>query len=259
MGDVSYRPLIEDMTWSYSRLSSFEQCPYKWFMSYIRDEEEAPAFYASYGSFVHRLIRRFYDGELTAKELPDAFLLGFSTEVLGKRPAQSTVVKYIRAGLDYFENFTPFPYETVAVEKELHFDLNGVPFVGFVDYLGKKDGKYVVLDHKSRELKPRSGRKKPTLKDQELDGMLRQLYIYSHGIEQVYGELPGFLCFNCFRNGELIEEPFREDAYLATLDWASEKIEEISDETDFRPWVDYFACKNLCGFFRECCYAQGGM
>ena len=35
MGDICYAPLIDDMTWSYSRVKSFEDCPYKWFLKYI--------------------------------------------------------------------------------------------------------------------------------------------------------------------------------------------------------------------------------
>lgn len=35
MGEISYRPLIEAMTWSYSRLEIFDDCPYRWFLTYI--------------------------------------------------------------------------------------------------------------------------------------------------------------------------------------------------------------------------------
>ena len=226
-------------------------------MHYIQNEEEAPMFYASYGSFIHSLLQRYYNGELTKEELPTEFLLGFSANVRGERPAPSTVAKYIQSGREYFENFEDLPYKKLAVEQELHFSLNGAPFLAFVDYIGEREGKLAIVDHKSRELKPRSGRKKPTLKDYELDDMLRQLYLYAHGIRVKYGEFPTFLCFNCFRNGKLIEEPFSETAYREALDWAEAKIEEIADEEDFRPYVDFFQCKYLCGHHNECCYWQG--
>ena len=141
MGDVSYRPLIEDMTWSYSRLSSFESCPYKWFQSYILDEEESPMFYASYGSFIHSLLEKYYSGKMTANELPTAFLLGFSAEVRGERPPQETVRKYIALGTEYFRDFRPLPFTIRSVEEELHFELCGSPFVAFLDVVGEKDGR----------------------------------------------------------------------------------------------------------------------
>lgn len=258
MGDISYRPLIEEMTWSYSRIKSFEDCPYAWFMKYILEEPESPMFYASYGSFIHRLIERYYGGELAAEELPTAFLLGFSSEVQGKRPPEQTVRKYIALGKEYFQNFKPLPFETKAVEAEFHFDLDGLNFVAFVDLIGERDSKLAILDHKSRDLKPRSGRKKPTLKDQELDDMLRQLYLYAYGVQQKYGELPSLLCFNCFKNGQLIEEPFSKKAYEEALDWAKRSVEEIAKEEDFHPYMDFFHCNYLCGLHDGCCFWNGG-
>ncbi len=257
MGEVSYRPLIESMTWSHSRLKCFDECPYRFFTRYIRGEEESPLFYASYGSFVHRLIERYYNGELTASELPLAFLRGFSAEVEGERPAAKTVLKYIADGKAYFDGFRPLPFEPVAVEHELHFDVDGIPFTGFVDFLGKRDGALAIVDHKSHEMKPRSKRAKPTAKDRELDEMLEQLYLYAHGVSQVFGEHPKWLCFNSFRNGQFIEEPFDGRVCERVLDDAKRRIEDIADEEEFRPDVDWFRCKNLCGFHEDCCYFQG--
>lgn len=213
-------------------------------------------FYASYGSFVHSLIERYYSEELTASQLPSAFLLGFQSNVLGERPAQTTVTKFIQAGLQYFQAFQPFPFEKVAVEEKLTYDLDGLPFTAVVDYVGLRDGKLAVIDNKSRELKPRSKRKKPTAKDIELEEMLRQLYLYAKGIQQKYGELPSSLCFNCYRNGQFIEEPFDQKAYIKTIDWAKRTAEELSNTEDFRPDMDYFKCRYLCGFHDQCIYYQ---
>lgn len=259
MGDIIYRPLIEDMTWSYSRLKSFESCPYQWFCKYICGDEEEPMFYASYGSFMHRLIEDYFRGVVQKDELPFAFLSGFSSNVLGDRPSAEIVQKYIRLGKQYFEGFNGFPFETVSVEDEFHFDVDGLKFVAFVDYIGRRDGKLAIVDHKSRDLKPRSSRTgKPTVKDRELDEMLMQLYLYAHGVYQRFGELPKTLCFNCLKSGQLIEEPFDRRVYVQTLDWAKQRAEEIADEEDFKPNMDYFRCKYLCGLHNSCCYYQGG-
>ena len=37
--------IINNMTWSYSRVSAYEQCPYGWFLNYILEEAEEPMFY----------------------------------------------------------------------------------------------------------------------------------------------------------------------------------------------------------------------
>lgn len=60
MGEISYRPLIEAMTWSYSRLEIFDDCPYRWFLTYIHTPKlkKEDKFYAAYGLFMHDLDKR---------------------------------------------------------------------------------------------------------------------------------------------------------------------------------------------------------
>ena len=254
MSEVSYRPLIEDMVFSYSRLECFEACPYRWFLKYITGCEEEPRFYSSYGSLMHSLLQRYYIGFLKARDLPEAFLEEFSDQVRGERPSDSIVQKYISSGLSYLRGFQPLPFNPIAVEAKLDFEVCGVPFTGIIDFLGEKDGNVYIVDHKSRDLKPRSKRKKPTQNDMELDEMLRQLYIYAEGVRRVFGKYPAALCFNCFRNGTLIEEPFDVEACQKALSWASNLIETIKDEEDFAPYIDFFPCRWLCGVSSQCVY-----
>ena len=60
MGDICYAPLIDDMTWSYSRVKSFEDCPYKWFLKYIVGLHGKRMFFADYGTFMHKLMESFH-------------------------------------------------------------------------------------------------------------------------------------------------------------------------------------------------------
>ena len=258
MGEVSYRPLIDEMVWSYSRLESFDDCPYRWFLKYIKHCKETDQFYATYGSFMHKLIEQYYRGELTKDEMLTRFLIDFKKEVRGLRPKQGTVEKYIECGRDYLASFQPFRFNMLDVEKRVEFDVDGLPFVGFIDYLGEENGEYVIVDNKSRDLKPRSKRAKPTVKDQELDTMLRQLYIYSAAVKQEFGKFPKLLCFNCFRTGVFIEEPFNEDAYNEAIAWAKKQVEYIKDEEDFTPYLDYFSCRFICGVNNDCDYYEIG-
>ncbi len=206
---------------------------------------------------MHKLIELYYRGELTKEEMSSKFLLDFQTEVKGERPQASTVEKYIRSGLEYLNSFKPFPYKMVDVEKKIKFEISGVPFVGVIDYLGEKDGELYIVDNKSRDLKPRSRRAVPTGKDKELDSMLKQLYVYSEAIKSEFGIYPKALCFNCFKSGAFIEEPFDPDAHKSALEWVEKSIEDIKDTEIFYPRIDFFTCNNLCGLKDECCYYQG--
>lgn len=256
MTTTDYRPQIENMVWSYSRITSFDQCRYCWFLRYIQHLEPKPKFYSDYGSFVHKLLEQYYNGEATKEELPMKFLFGFQNEVGGDRPPISTVEKYIQLGLEYFKTFEPVPYKVIGVEKQVSFEVAGYKFTGYIDLLCEDDGEFIIIDNKSRDLKPRTKRKYPTENDKLLDKMLRQLYLYSKGVKEEYGKFPKKLCFNCFKAGTFIEEDFNEDAYNAALKWAQESIEDIIESDNFRPNIDFFFCNNLCGFGDECCYCD---
>ena len=260
MGEVSYKPLIDDMVWSFSRIEAYESCPHRWYLRYIRKCPERDKFYASYGSFMHKLIEKYYNGELTKDEMLMVFLRDFKKEVRGFRPKESTLTKFINGAVEYLKNFKPFPYKLVEVEKKVEFEIEGNKFVGYIDFLGmdESDGEFVIIDNKSRDLKPRSTRAKPTVKDKELDEILRQLYIYCIAVEQEYGKLPKALCINCFRTGTFIQEPFKMEAYEEAKKWALEKIAEIGDDTDFDPNPNVFSCFWICGVSDNCEFDNSG-
>lgn len=252
MGEVIYKPLIEDMTWSFSRVEAYDDCPYRWYLRYICRCEEKDQFYSSYGSFMHKLLEEFYKGSIPKEELPLLFLKNFRNEVRGIRPKSQIVESYIQSGKQFLETFTPFPYNPLAIEERVNFEIDGIPFTGFIDYLGEYNGDYIIIDHKSRSLKPRSGKKTPTAKDKELDEMLKQLYLYAGAVKQIYGKFPKYLCFNCFRNGMFICEPFNEETYHETVNWVKERIAEIENSEEFTPHEDFFSCFYLCGVNEFC-------
>lgn len=227
-------------------------------MKYILEEEEAPMFYSSYGKFVHKLIEEYNVGLIEKEVMPSKFLIRFSKEVVGERPSDTTVAKYLQKGFEYFSEFNPMPFNVIGTEEEVRFKIGEYNFVGFIDCIGEIDGELVVLDHKSRDLKPRSKRKKPTLGDIELDEMLVQLYLYAEAVYQIYGKYPVLLQFNCFKEMALISEKFNREKCEEAKQWAIETIKDIREVDEFLPSVEYFKCKNICGLHKECCYWEEG-
>lgn len=213
-------------------------------------------FYASYGSLMHELLEQFYNGKIDKESMLIKFLFYFQKRVLGERPSEKIVTSYIQKGINYLESFQPLPFNVVGVEHMTEFKLAGYRFVGIIDIVGEEDGEYIVVDNKSRDLKPRSNRKKPTLKDQELEEMLKQLYIYSIPIAETFGKYPKELCFNCFKSNTFIREPFDVRAFDKAIKWAKDTIEEIKNTDFFSPNIDWFSCKYICGLHDECCYFE---
>ena len=248
---------MEDWTWSHSRIDSYNNCPYNFFCHYILGEKEEPMFYSTFGSFVHEIFRKYFTGEIHDDEVLSEFITNFSDNVIGYRPQESTVEKYINSVVDYFSNFHGFGLNTIAVEKYVSFKLGDVKMQGYIDLVAAdEEGKIYVIDHKSRELKQRSNRKKPTLSDLELDEMLKQLYIYSGAIKSEYGSFPDYLCFNCYRNGQFIKEEFNEELFNEVCERVEKEVNLIMDEDKFCPREEYYKCRFICGFGNECVYHQ---
>jgi len=252
MGDINYRPLIDDMTFSYSRLKSYAQCPYGWKLNYIDRFSKEEKFYASYGSLMHSVIEKYLTGQISRSEMKLEFLTRFGTEVEGERPSVKTIESYIASSLEYFNSFDDFDMNTLAVEQRVTFDIEGVPMTGILDYLGEKDGDIYLIDHKSHELKPRSKRAKPTVKDKELDEYLRQLYLYSTAVKEQYGKFPKELWFNCFRFNRLVKEQFSEERYNEAVQWAVNTVNTIKDDSDFEDNYEYFFCRWICDQSHNC-------
>ena len=169
MGEINYAPLIDDMVWSYSRIKAFVDCPYRFYLKYIRHIHGKEMFFASYGTFMHKLIETYFKEGKSPRQLTDIYLRDFKKEVVGRAPNKTVFGNYFTGGLEYLRGIHPFPYRPAAIEKKVDFKVNGIPFIGYIDFLGELDGSLYVVDNKSRVLKPRSKREKPTKTDEELD------------------------------------------------------------------------------------------
>lgn len=213
-------------------------------------------FFSDYGSFMHKLIEQYLRGFLEKDDLTGAYLSGFKRNVRGKAPNSKVFKSYFEQGYEYLSDID-FPYlSPIGIEQKVDFSIGDRSFTGIIDCVAIDDGSLVVLDNKSRALKPRSGRRKPTVSDKELDSYLRQLYLYSVPVEQLYHTYPVRLEFNCFRTGQLISEPFREEEFEKTKEWALKSIDTITGNEDWSPKIDYWKCRHICDLSEDCCYFQ---
>lgn len=258
-----YEHLIRGMTWSYSRIKTFYDCPFRWFLKYIRypREDWDSLFFSSYGSLMHDLLEKFYKNEITADNALALYLVNFKSKVPKTAPNPTVFRNYFNDGFNYLLSLTPISGNIIEVEERAEADIRGIPFTGFIDLEIEDNNSLLIVDHKSRALKPRSNRKKPTKNDALLDEYLIQLYLYSEFCLQKHGKFPDYLCFNCFRTNTLIREPFIQEQHDRAIHWLTSKIEEIATEKDFEPNADWFKCTFLCDAHDRCdyfCLMKGG-
>lgn len=251
-----YSLITSGMTWSYSRISSFDNCPYKFFLTYIMPSDKISLFFSGYGSFIHELLASYYRGERTREDIVAEYLTGFRSHVMGRAPDQKIFSNYFQQGLSHLKGITKPSQQIIGVENEVSFQVGGYPFVGYIDLLlrNEENGDITILDHKSRNLKRRSMRAKPTKTDEELDRYLRQLYLYSIPVKDTYKVFPSYLMFNCYRTGAVIREPFSVSAFNAAVDWAAQSVDAIIHTDDFHPCMDYYFCRYICDVHDRCEY-----
>lgn len=250
MAGGNYSYLISLMTWSYSRLRAYEDCGYGFFLNYIKEEEETKHFYAEYGSLMHRILERFYSGTITKEQAISMFMARFVLD-LPDEVKPGIRDNYYKQGKEYLSSLVMPKEKIVGVEDKLDFKVGDYSFVGFVDLLLEDKDGLIIQDHKSRVLK-RDTKKQ----NEEFDSFTKQLYLYSAGIEQRYGQPPKKLRFNCFRNGTLLEEVFDQSKYEATIQWALNTVGKIEQESEWKPSLEWFKCRFICGFSDSCEYKE---
>lgn len=155
-------------------------------------------------------------------------------------------LSYYQKGLRYFTRFDGFGdgYDIVAVEEAFHFHIDGFPFVGFTDLVlqDKTTDDLVVVCHKSKSAKSKK----------QLAPYRHQLYLYAAAVEKRFGRAPSLLRLNLFRDGVMIDEPFRPEEQQHTFAWARDTIHTITHE---KTWgarsLDYY-CHFVCTVTQSC-------
>ena len=255
--------------WSYSRCTSFGQCKYEYYLNYIINDDEQYLregnYYAEVGSFVHKILEMIFKGELTQDDALQYYLDNYKNNVLYKVKNKSTMDKTYALLADFFASIDLSwvdNYEILGVEKKMKFTLDGFDFIGYIDLLlrDKRDGKIVVLDHKSTEYPFKlDGALKKKLQD-SFSKYKKQMYLYAYAVYEEYDEYPKDMTWHHFKDGgKLATIPFKRMEYVESLDWFRRTLREIEREEDFEPNEDFFYCSTLCNFRKSCEYHKRSM
>lgn len=249
-----YKEQLDKMIWSYSRVSSYDECPYQFKLVYIDKAEKTGNAYAQWGSLCHSIFERYLKGELELYELVDVYKAEYKKYVT--MPFAYNEV-YYENGIDVFSSFDGLPNGIVFLESEKRFftEINGKKFLGIIDVIARDsaDNGIIVQDYKSKS-KFKSKKEKTEY--------ARQLYLYAHYIEKTYNEFPKLLRFDMFRSKQIVDIPFDKDAFDDANKWFVNTIQNIYNDEYFNPKpkkeIDYY-CENLCDVREICPYRREEM
>ena len=252
--DISgYEFILDNINWSFSNLKSFIQCPFEWKLKYIDCEIGIDNDYGEFGSLCHKVLEKYFKGELPCERLTDYYIECFNNIFIAKNDRTE---KLYGIGLNYFANYRK-PIEidkVIGVEKEVKFDFFGKQFIGFIDLIYQDiNGNLIILDHKTAEYPFNKNGTIKKSKIKEFDFYKKQLYIYCLGVKKLYGRMPQKIGWNFIRDNKIELLDFNEDDYKDSCNWAINTINEIYNTEVFSKNESFFYCNKLCKY-RDICY-----
>lgn len=243
---------------SFSRITSYEDCPYGYYLRYILGEKGESNYWAEVGSLVHDNLRKIAIGEISQDDAPSEFVERYDTEIL-ETTKESTMDAVFDDCVNFFAEYEYEyleRYRVISTEEHLLFNVDRIKFHGYIDLLlqDKDSGDYVVVDYKS--CKPFYGKRGNILKSMESTyrKYLKQMCLYCIAVEQNYGKRPTRVMWLHFRDKAITEQAITEEDIKATEKWVADTVLSIDQDEDFKPKKDWFMCHNLCEYRHSCQY-----
>ena len=185
------------VTYSHSRLSTFEQCPFKFKLRYIdKIKPDVESSIESHlGSVVHNTLEWIYI-EAQKNNLPTIEeVIKYYSENWEENYKEGTLIvrkdltikdyfnKGVKFLIDYYVKHQPFSDGTLELEKKINLDLDGTgkyKIQGFVDRLvfNEKTNEYEIHDYKTAN----------SLPSEDKIATDRQLALYSIAIKELFGQ-----------------------------------------------------------------------
>ena len=252
-----YKDLLDNMVWSYSRLTAYEHCPYSWYRRYIEGDVGESSFYGDNGRAMHEVFDALVKGDVSFEDAPSLYLEKY--EAITSTVKQDIMDKTFDTCINYLCNIDEdvlSGYEVVGSEIKLDFYICGYRFTGFVDLLLRDgNGDLIIVDHKSSDpFLKKNGEPYAKTKEQ-FENYVKQLSLYCFGINEIYGEMPTKIVFHHFKNdGKLTVISVNEKLIEDAVDWCIDVIEKIYNDETFEAKPKTGFCYRLCDYRKDCEY-----
>jgi hypothetical protein len=241
---MTFNPTV----YSFSRLTTFHTCKHAFNEKYNNGYVEGDNAWSIGGGFAHDIIEGVLKKEIPAENA--AHIWATQLPPLEFATMKHTYVeKYITEIHEFFKTFVGVNDEIIAVEKHFETDIDGIRFQGHIDLLSRGENQAIkITDWKTSGMGEFTGKK--------LKAKARQLYLYSEGVKEEYGEYPKELCFHMIKYNKEIKIDFNMKDLQEAKDWLRATVEQIESETEWEKNHQPFWCQNLCAV-RTCEFNRG--
>lgn len=164
--------------YSISRLNTFDNCQYGYYLTYVKRLKRKQNIYSFLGTVVHEICEDLQDRKITNEEAVKRFDVAVfeSIEVHGyKFISEKVQSNYVDSVKIYLKNFKPLEVDKYKNEMEFYTDIAGSVMVGYIDLItSTNDGKVDIYDYKTSS---KFGKK-------DIIGAGRQLVLYAYALEK---------------------------------------------------------------------------
>lgn len=166
--------------YSYSRLSTFNNCPYSYYLGYIKALKGRPNIYSHLGGIAHELLEKLQVDEITIEkainEFKNALLFCEINEM--HFPNEQIKKNYVECILHFFKNYSKMDAKKILIEKEFYTEINGNVILGYIDLIIlNHDGTIEIFDYKTSS----------KFSKNNIDKYGLQLILYAMALEQEFG------------------------------------------------------------------------
>ena len=85
---------LGNLVWSFSKVNTYNHCPHGFKLTYIDEKPKIDNAFAEYGSFVHSLLERYFNGEIEFFELSQMYENEYNINVLTQGISQVNIQCY---------------------------------------------------------------------------------------------------------------------------------------------------------------------
>jgi putative RecB family exonuclease len=253
-------------TYSHSRISTYENCPYKYKLQYIDKEtpEISNTIEAFMGGIVHQTMEKLYKDKKFKKLVSKAILIKFFKDTWDKEYSDDILVvkegltaeNYKKMGVkfieDYYNRFKPFDQLTIiGLETQDRMTLpDGSQWHVRIDKFACDDkGNYYVCDYKTNAW----------MKDQEEADEDRQLAMYSIWVKDKFKDAKSvklvwhMLAFNKDVTSERTDEQLKklQEEVVSVIKQIEQATEKNNFPTNVTKLCDYCGFKSQCPSFKH--------
>ncbi|MDD3626430.1 MAG: PD-(D/E)XK nuclease family protein [bacterium] len=243
--EIPFKYRKDKTRYSFSRLSTYLQCPFKYKKLYLDKVPQLPQGFFSIGTTIHAVMESIYSKPQAPdlenlNRLYDKFWvpLGYSSP--------EEMKEYYDSGKQwlelYYNNFIRNQewVKAIAVEKYFEIPIGNYFTIGFIDRIHPhKDGTVEVMDYKTN----------PEMKTTEEVSKDLQLTLYQYVLEKLGYKVSG-LSLLFMRFGEKVSVLKNKDDLKTFEEFFIESVQKAESEKEYKPKINEY-CKN-CQFKPEC-------